>query len=88
MRLTYLFRRDASRALRATPKRMFWSLVPAVALVVAGLLWSTALPAWGWSALVLVEVVVASIVGSRLAEDDAVAAMDAEDPDADSETDE
>jgi hypothetical protein len=88
MRLTYVFRRDASRALWATPKRMFWSLLPVVVIVVAGLLWSAALPAWGWSALVAVEAVVVSLVGSRLAEDDAIVAMAAEDAEADSEADE
>jgi hypothetical protein len=80
MRLKYLFRADTSRALRATPKRMFWSLVPIAAILIPALIWSAALPGWVWSVLVVLEVVVVSIVGSRLAESDALTAEAAESP--------
>ncbi|MCU1408857.1 MAG: hypothetical protein JWM23_937 [Microbacteriaceae bacterium] len=53
-------------------------MVPAVAIVVAGLVWSTDLPAWVWPVLVVLEVLVVSIVGIRLADADAFAAEDAE----------
>jgi uncharacterized membrane protein YjgN (DUF898 family) len=74
VKLRNLFARDTRRALSATPVRNFSSWAVLVAYVAFSAIWGHLLPAWGWAVATVVLVLAFWVVGSHLANKDALAA--------------
>jgi hypothetical protein len=70
--LNHPFRRDARRALSATPFRKLVSGAPLLLILVAGIVVGGNAPWWVWPTLVLTDLLVFAFIGNAWAQHDAV----------------
>jgi hypothetical protein len=66
------FRRDARRALTATPVRRLISGAPLLLLMIAAIVVGGSAPWWLWPILVLIDLLIFAVVGHTWANRDAV----------------